>query len=411
MSAQLTQAAGGEVEEQTKKQGGPADVSTVLNSVVAAYASDFVGREKEIRMIVLSLISKEHIYMISPPGTGKTMLRAVAESFGMKFFYYLMNYDTKLEDIVAVPKVKKVRRGDEELLDLDYELRDPGLATAEAVFLDEMFKANTTVLNALLGIINERVLTIGNREIKVPLWTLVGASNEVPTDASAQAFLDRFLFRDFISYLPKDLWYDYLLKYWAMHQPSYKRVKVVVPKDVLAKAYDMLWTVDIYGVIDDYLKVLDRLKEKGIEISDRRKGRTLKAIAASAVLGGRDYADITDLEVLLYTIPKDSSEAEAVAKVVDDVLGGHLKLKEELDNIAAQIRGYMERLRTMDYSGFEKLFNDVSTMESRLIQISVPSLSRYVEKVRKRLEELKNAAIDVLADKLIKEVVESAGNT
>jgi len=381
-------------------------ISRQLNSVIATYADEFIGREKDIRMVVLSLVSKEHIYMVSPPGAGKTMMRRVAESFNFSFFYYLMNYDVKLEDVVATPKLRRVHRDGEELIDIDYELKKPGLATSEVVFLDELFKANTAMLNALLGVMNERVLTIGNKEVSVPLWTAIGASNEVPEEPSLQAFIDRFLFRDFMRYLEKEQWYAYLVKYWAMHQPSYSPVRVAVPKDVVARANRLMMSIDIYGVLDDYLKALDRLKEKGIEVSDRRKGRVLKAIAASALLSGRWCADVTDLEVLLYTIPRAEHDVGTVAKVVDEVLGSVLKVREELVSLRSQLRSIKEKLRSVALEDFRSVANLLSTAESRVIQLNTPSLSRYVESVKAEISEIRNMLPDVIAEKILEKVIE-----
>jgi len=410
LSLAVTSRQGSEEEAEASKRAkgesnAVADISSQLNAVIATYADEFVGREKELRMTVLSLTSKEHIFLVSPPGTGKTMMRRVAESFGFSFFYYLMNYDVKLEDIVAVPKLKRIRRDGEEILDIDYELRAPGLATSEVVFLDEMFKANTAILNALLGIINERTLTIGNREVKVPLWTVIGASNEIPDDPSLQAFVDRFLYRGFMRYLEKDMWYPYLLKYWVMHQPSYTLVRVQVPKEVVVKASNLLWAVDVYGVLDEYLKILDRLKEKGIEVSDRRKGRILKAIASSALLAGRDYADVTDLEVLIYTVPKSEQEVEAVTRAVDDVLGGVLRVREELKGLRDQLRDVRERIRQMPLDEIVRTIDLLNHAESRVIQLNTPSLSRYAEAVQTEIAELKNLLPDVLATKILRKAL------
>jgi MoxR-like ATPase len=69
------------------------------------------------------------------------------------------------------------------------------LPAAEVAFLDEVFKANSAILNTLLGILHERQFDNGSQRLPVPLVTLVGASNEQPQDDSLLAFYDRFLLR------------------------------------------------------------------------------------------------------------------------------------------------------------------------------------------------------------------------
>ena len=53
-------------------------------------------------------------------------------------------------------------------------------AAAQVAFLDEIFKANSAVLNSLLTILNERVFDNGSKRLPVPLLAVVGASNELP---------------------------------------------------------------------------------------------------------------------------------------------------------------------------------------------------------------------------------------
>ncbi len=66
-------------------------------------------------------------------------------------------------------------------------------------FLDEIFKANSAILNALLTILNERCFDNGNQRVPVPLRMVVAASNEYPANnAELQALYDRFLFRRWV---------------------------------------------------------------------------------------------------------------------------------------------------------------------------------------------------------------------
>ena len=51
---------------------------------------------------------------------------------------------------------------------------------AEVAFIDEVFKANSAILNTLLTILNERLFDNGKQRVPVPLLCLVAASNELP---------------------------------------------------------------------------------------------------------------------------------------------------------------------------------------------------------------------------------------
>lgn len=66
------------------------------------------------------------------------------------------------------------------------------LPRAEIGFLDEVFKANSSILNALLSIINERLFYNAGVPWTVNLVMLFAASNEPPQEEDLGAFYDRF---------------------------------------------------------------------------------------------------------------------------------------------------------------------------------------------------------------------------
>lgn len=369
------------------------EISTNLSTVESAYYSEYTGRAKTIRLIILSLISKQHIYMISPPGTGKTMMENVARSFNMSTYYYLYNYDTKLEDILYNPIIKKEKISDtDEKIIISYELKNPGVGTTDIHFADEMFKAPTSILNALLSIMNERRLTVADKDYKVPLWTLIAASNELPDNA--EALIDRFLFRSFLRYLPKELWVDYLVNYWSIHNPSYRKVKINVPKSIIEEANKILFNVDVFSILDDYTKILDKLEERNITISDRRKGRILQAISASAILAGRTTAEPEDLEVLIYTIPTNEEEATTVVKTVDEYLGGIIKTKEEIDNLIQQISSFIANLNNKSIDEITELANSIPRIRNKITTITFQSLQYKLEKLNSVVNEAENQIIE-----------------
>lgn len=377
------------------------DVAKQLSLLISKYSSVLVGRETELRVFILSLVTKHHMYMLSPPGTGKTLTEIVAKSTGMSFYYYLFSYDTKLEDIVYDPVITEESVGRGKKLIIEYELKQPGLGTSEIFFADEMFKASTPVLNALLGAMNERRLTLGSRTYKIPLWTLVAASNELP---ESEALVDRFLWRVFMDYLPKERWAEYLLQYWNIHQPGFNRYVYTVPRDVIVRAHELMWKVDVFSVLDLYLRTLSDLYDNNIILSDRRKGRILQAVAANAVLNGRLAAEPEDLIVLLYTAPKNEDELETVKKVVDKALGGLLRMQEELRSIENQLKSLAAKkpasLReVVDIA--EKLYTAIPRLEQFE---AVPSLHRRLEKIRETIATIEDRLAEEAAKMIVGEI-------
>ena len=63
------------------------------------------------------------------------------------------------------------------------------LPTAEVAFVDEIFKANSAILNALLTLLNERLFDNGNQRLPVPLLCLVGAKEYVHQHAGSIEFM------------------------------------------------------------------------------------------------------------------------------------------------------------------------------------------------------------------------------
>ena len=59
----------------------------------------------------------------------------------------------------------------------------------------QIFKANSSILNALLTLLNERLFDNGAARTRVPLLCMVAASNELPESEELDALYDRFLLR------------------------------------------------------------------------------------------------------------------------------------------------------------------------------------------------------------------------
>lgn len=162
-----------------------------LRAWLACIEAGLLERATAVRLALLAALAGEHVLLIGPPGTAKSELarrlhRAFADA---GYFERLLTRFSTPEELFGPLSLKALE-------DDRYERLTTGfLPTAGIAFLDEVFKANSAILNALLTLLNEREFDNGSGRLRTPLISVIGASNEVPADEALQAFFDRFLLR------------------------------------------------------------------------------------------------------------------------------------------------------------------------------------------------------------------------
>src|SRR5579871_3516077 len=161
-----------------------------LGQLARALQDRLLGKDEVIRLLLVATIAGEHAVLIGPPGTAKSaLIRTFARLMHARYFEYLLTRFTEPNEIFGPVDLAAFREG-------RYERRTEGmLPEAEIVFLDEVFKSNSAILNALLTLLNERRYMSGGQVIHCPLLSAFGASNEVPSDETLTAIYDRFILR------------------------------------------------------------------------------------------------------------------------------------------------------------------------------------------------------------------------
>lgn len=289
-------------------QGELAGAAAAARAFGEGLGAMFLERDAEVRGLLLATVAGEHVLLLGPPGTAKSALTvAFAEGLGWDYFGRLMGRTTVPEELFGPFSLAGLESDRFERVTAGY------LPTAQVAFVDEIFKANSAVLNSLLTILNERIFDQGSRRERVPLEVCVGASNEYPDDDGLGALYDRFLLRYWVEYLRDDDSFEAMLALdGTLPAPTLDRSAVEVLR-VAARNVDVSTVIPMVTAIR-----ADLARKHGVRPSDRRWRKALGLVRASAVLDGRTKATGRDLSVLCHCLWDRREQQDPIRAVISD---------------------------------------------------------------------------------------------
>jgi MoxR-like ATPase len=288
----------------------PAD--RIRRGVTDPLKSRFVARDEVIDLIALAVVAGEHVFLLGPPGTAKSaLIRAFASAVEGSYFEYLLTRFSEPNEVFGPIDLVKLREGTVATVTAGM------LPEAEFVFLDELFNANSAILNNLLTVLNERLYRRGREVHRLPLLSLFSASNHLPEDDALAALFDRFLLRCKVEPLPRAHMGALLDAGWALERDGQAEPTsgVRITADDLRLLARRVMDVDLSPVRELYAEVAFKVRDLGVAFSDRRAVKVLKLVAASAVLSGRDAANGSDLWVLRYVWDREEQVAPLTSLV------------------------------------------------------------------------------------------------
>jgi MoxR-like ATPase len=359
----------------------------------------FLGKDEVIRLLVIASIAGEHAVLIGPPGTAKSALvRTFARLLHAQYFEYLLTRFTEPNEIFGPVDIAAFREG-------RYQRRTEGmLPEAEIVFLDEVFKSNSAILNALLTLLNERRYTSGGQVLRCPLLSAFGASNEVPADETLTAIYDRFILRirndnldayHFQDLLQKGLEHEVLQMTDAPMQPLVAAHELAeVQRGLLQRAHFS------EAFFSQYKGIVFQIRAEGVSVSDRRVVKMLKLFAASAYLDGRAQPDAGDFFVLKH-VWNTEDQAQILEALVTPVLEAHYREHPQarrvgavgvgIEAIAAEIDRVRHVLTGAGGLGDVQLFSQLKAL-NELKSALASSPDARAKELSQRVDQLLEAA-------------------
>lgn len=301
------------MDQITEPTAGPALARRLATEVLAPLKTVFVGKDEVIDLLGVCLVAGEHLFILGPPGTAKSaIVQELSARLAGRSFDYLLTRFTEPNELFGPFDIRRLREG--ELVTNTEGM----LPEADFVFLDELLNANSAVLNSLLMVLNERVFRRGRETRALPLAMVVSASNRLPEDDALGALFDRFLARVRCDNVPDDRLGDVLSAGWQLGRNRGTKTAPLSVQDMHA-LQRTVQEIDVQSVRGDYLATIQRLRQAGIPVSDRRAVRLQRLVAASALLCGRASANRSDLWTLRY-IWDTEEQREVIAGIVQEAV-------------------------------------------------------------------------------------------
>jgi MoxR-like ATPase len=374
-----------------------------------------IERRRAVRLSLLVALAGEHTLLVGPPGTAKSELaRRLHLAFaGARYFERLLTRFTVPEELFGPLSISALEQDRYERITTGF------LPQATIAFIDEVFKANSAILNALLTLLNEREFDNGAGRERCPLISVIGATNEVPEDEVAEAFFDRFLLRLPVGPVSAGGFFDLLALDGSLLPPPTE------PLDDADRAA-LARSAAAVSLSDEVLRLLAELRGKlaseQVYVSDRRWVKVAWLLKVAAASEGRKEVCLWDLWLLPWCVAPDhvrqvaldawlasrlgleagmapplltrvveafeaQADLEHKAEDLDYDESGRLKFSTDLDGQVSDAKGASQAMR-MSYRRQRRYGSTHIGARLRQIDELIERIGRYAEAIAARRNEL-----------------------
>jgi MoxR-like ATPase len=371
------------------------EVEKQLNQLV-------IGHEEFIKALMLASVAGEHIIVIGPPGTAKSYtVKLFAKLLNANFYQYLLTKFTSYDELFGTVDIVSLSKG-------EFRRNWSRIVSSDFIFLDEIFKANSAILNSLLSLLQERIVydPLTGVPIEAKLHTAVGASNETPEDPELQALYDRFSIRVFISYLEDDKQFLSALQARWLSNNNIQPIASMSDVKTLHNFALSLMSAKIKDIAHEVYKLyhinivplIKSLRSKGVIVSDRTIIEKLpKLYCAYLALYGITLDNVMSATYeLIQYLARNREELQSIKKAIEETLG-------EVAELARKLEKAKEYLKARNLASAKEILKeilnyDVSRLERtpwlkprvEAILATARQYLEYIQQVEEMLDKLKS---------------------
>jgi MoxR-like ATPase len=276
---------------------GELEISPRISHLIKLANSVILGKEREVKLAVATLLSGGHLLITDRPGVGKTTLaNTLARLFGLSFKRIQFTSDLLPADITGVSIF------DPEAGAFTFH---PGPVFAQLVLADEINRATPKCQSALLEAMEERQVTVDRTTHPLPLPFFViatrNASEQSGTFALPESQLDRFTLGISLGYPDREAERQML----SHSDPRDRLVelKPVFDTGLLKAAQRAVAMTNAAPALLDYLQAILQFSRKDHAFASGyspRAGMSLLTVArAWAFIEGRSHVLPEDLQAVI----------------------------------------------------------------------------------------------------------------
>lgn len=267
-----------------------------FNAVLANILQVIKGKQDEVALVLVGVFAEGHILLEDVPGTGKTSLaKAIASSVEGDWSRIQFTPDLLPADVTGGMIFNQANA--------EFVIHK-GPIFSNVVLADEINRASPKTQAALLEVMEERQVTIGNETTAVPRpFVVIATQNPVEQEGTyrlPEAQLDRFMMRSTLGYPHHDNEVEILDS--VLEGVSAESLQPVATTEQVAAMIRLAQAVHVAPAIRSYIVRLvahtRKLPELRLGVSPRGAIAMMRAAQALAIARGRIYVNVEDVKLL-----------------------------------------------------------------------------------------------------------------